>query len=292
MVSDMDISIELVNKDATRQALTVEQWQFAGGEQHVRLAGFDRQQLQSAIICARLQSSDAIMQLLLIKDALDRAAPGIQVSLQLPYFPYARQDRVCVAGEAFSAAVMAGLLRNAGFSQIRCWDLHSAVSEQLLEAEQVHQAQLVCQFPQLKQWLQTHQAALLAPDKGSSHKITKVADALSAVGIEAEVFQASKRRDPATGAILASELDADVAGRSLLILDDICDGGRTFIELARLLKQKGAARVGLYVTHGLFSRGIEPLEGLIDAVFTTDSLRPLHPFESQILELHTLKLFE
>ena len=41
MVSDMDISIELVNKDATRQALTVEQWRFAGGEQHVRLAGFD-----------------------------------------------------------------------------------------------------------------------------------------------------------------------------------------------------------------------------------------------------------
>ncbi|MGB2521655.1 ribose-phosphate pyrophosphokinase-like domain-containing protein [Shewanella algae] len=237
----MDISIELVNKDATRQALTVEQWQFAGGEQHVRLAGFDGQQVESAIICARLQSSDAIMQLLLIKDALDRAAPGIQVSLQLPYFPYARQDRVCVAGEAFSAAVMAGLLRNAGFSQIRCWDLHSAVSEQLLEAE---------------------------------------------------VFQASKRRDPATGAILASELNADVAGRSLLILDDICDGGRTFIELARLLKQKGAARVGLYVTHGLFSRGIEPLEGLIDAVFTTDSVCPLHPFESQIVELHTLKLFE
>ena len=63
--------------------------------------------------------------------------------------------------------------------------------------------------------------------------------------------------------------DTLLSNRRILIVDDICDGGATFVGLAKELRAAGAKKVYLYVTHGIFSKGL-PLEG-IDKVFTTDS---------------------
>jgi len=60
-------------------------------------------------------------------------------------------------------------------------------------------------------------------------------------------------------------------GRTAIITDDICDGGYTFIKVAEQLKAKGASKVILFVTHGIFSKGLGVFDGLIDHVFTTDS---------------------
>lgn len=70
-------------------------------------------------------------------------------------------------------------------------------------------------------------------------------------------------------AFIVSNLPLDIIIYKNFIL---CDGGRTFTELARALKDRGAGRIGLFVTHGIFSRGLDPLfaEG-IDDIFTTDS---------------------
>ena len=65
------------------------------------------------------------------------------------------------------------------------------------------------------------------------------------------------------------EVFGDVTGKSVLIADDICDGGRTFIELAKVLKERGAAHIHLHVTHGIFSKGKAVFEGLIDTVTST-----------------------
>ena len=60
-------------------------------------------------------------------------------------------------------------------------------------------------------------------------------------------------------------------GRTAIITDDICDGGYTFIKVAEQLKAKGASKVILFVTHGIFSKGLDVFEGLIDHVYTTTS---------------------
>ena len=60
-------------------------------------------------------------------------------------------------------------------------------------------------------------------------------------------------------------------GRIAVITDDICDGGYTFIKVAEQLKAKGADKVVLFVTHGIFAKGLDVFDGLIDHVFTTDS---------------------
>ena len=108
---------------------------------------------------------------------------------------------------------------------------------------------------------------------------------------EPEVIQAQKMRNLKTGEIIKTEILGDVKGKKVLIADDICDGGRTFIELAKVLKNKGAVEVSLFITHGIFSKGLEVFEGLIDAIYTTDSFRAAEEFSTnnkikfQIIEM-------
>ena len=59
--------------------------------------------------------------------------------------------------------------------------------------------------------------------------------------------------------------------KKVLIVDDICDGGRTFIELAKVLRAKGAETVDLYTTHGIYSKGTKVLAPYINNIISTDS---------------------
>jgi len=81
------------------------------------------------------------------------------------------------------------------------------------------------------------------------------------------VHYCTKERDSATHAITKTVISADVRGKNLIIIDDICDGGRTFIQLGQALKEAGAKDVYLYVTHGIFMAGLEILKPAIDKVF-------------------------
>ena len=84
-------------------------------------------------------------------------------------------------------------------------------------------------------------------------------------------IRCTKERDSETGKLSHFTIvnPADVNGMVCLIIDDICDGGRTFEGIATLLREAGATGVDLFVTHGIFSRGGK-LAG-IDRVYTTDS---------------------
>jgi ribose-phosphate pyrophosphokinase len=79
-----------------------------------------------------------------------------------------------------------------------------------------------------------------------------------------------------TGEIIRMTLDAtqdEIKGKTVWIQDDICDGGRTFIELAKLLRERGAAKVILSVSHAIISHGEEELKKWIDKIYTTDSIK-------------------
>jgi ribose-phosphate pyrophosphokinase len=74
-----------------------------------------------------------------------------------------------------------------------------------------------------------------------------------------------------TGQITSMSFDADVKGKSIVIVDDIIDGGATFIGLAAELRARGAKKLTLCVTHGVFSKGHEAIANTFDAVYTTNS---------------------
>ena len=84
-----------------------------------------------------------------------------------------------------------------------------------------------------------------------------------------EVVECSKLRNINTGEIRGTKVHSTgFLNHDCVIVDDICDGGRTFIEIAKVLKQKGAGKIKLYVTHGIFSKGLDVFDGLIDEIYT------------------------
>jgi len=118
-------------------------------------------------------------------------------------------------------------------------------------------------------------AVVIAPDKGATARVRDMVKGSPWF----TVVQCLKDRDPATGRIggVVVQDPSRVAGKTCIIVDDICDGGATFVALARVLRDHGATAVHLYVTHGIFSKGL-PLDG-IDKVYTTNSYwTGPHPF--------------
>ncbi len=215
---------------------------FPGGEVHVIVTK------PSVQVKAIIKNSEDIMRLLLLNDALKRMGYFIN-ELYIPYFPYARQDRVCNKGEALSVKVMADLINTLGVTKVLILDPHSDVLMPLLD-------RCVVTKPDLTSVI--GDKLVVCPDAGAEKRILK---------LKRPYVMATKVRDVETGDILETRLYGDVEGRDCIIVDDICDGGRTFIELAKVLKAAGANTVDLYVTHGIFSKGMSVFGGLIDNVY-------------------------
>lgn len=253
----MTIKLQHRNHQSTR---------FPGGERHVRL--LQKALLGTPTIIAHIQSSDDVMELLMVTDALRRETPGVNIRLRMPYIPYARQDRVCNPGEALSIKVFADLINSQNYSTVEVWDPHSDVSVALLDrCEVVPQDLLLEKFIPLtgrKKIAEAEKWSLVSPDAGALKKIHA-----SAKRLKMPIVEAGKSRDTMTGEITGTAIHSPhshIDGRNMLIVDDICDGGRTFIELAKELRARGATSVWLYVTHGIFSKKLEALKPMIDGV--------------------------
>ena len=91
------------------------------------------------------------------------------------------------------------------------------------------------------------------------------------------VVECGKSRDVKTGKLSRFKVyEEDLEGKTCLVVDDICDGGGTFLGLAKELKKKNAGDLILVVSHGIFSRGFEELLSLYTEIFTTDSFSTVH----------------
>lgn len=220
---------------------------FSGGECHVRiLTSFSEN--DKVCIHTRLNTSDDLMLLCLAADALRHMCVD-HIEAFIPYMPYARQDRVMVPGEPLSIKVIAGIINNLKLNKVTVFDAHSDVSVALLDnCSNLSNAGMINYF--LKQ-TDLKEFVLVSPDLGAYKKVDKLAQK---IGYKGEIATGIKVRDLSTGKIIKSDvLCNDLKGRSCLVVDDICDGGRTFIELASALKEKNAGDLYLMVSHGIFS---------------------------------------
>ncbi len=235
---------------------------FSGGEVHIKLS----EVAEEVLITTRLNNSDDVMKLLLAVDALRRSGTK-SITALIPYLPYARQDRVMVAGEPLSIKVMCNLLNSCAFEKVYVFDVHSEVSLALLD-----NVELITNNTLVGKVLQDHQDALLvSPDAGALKKIYKVAQA---VGYTNDIVLCNKVRDVSNGKIKQITVDQhDLGGKNCFVIDDICDGGATFIGVAKELKQRNAGKVSLIVSHGIFSHGEFELAEWLDHIYTTDSIR-------------------
>jgi ribose-phosphate pyrophosphokinase len=225
---------------------------WAGGEVHVRV--LEHEGIQ-ALVTAILHNSQDIMEMLLLCDALK--ALGKEIWLTIPYLPYARQDRRCKIGEAFSLKLMADLINSIEANTVSLYDVHSIVAQALIYNCSNHTAHdLIGDSDIYKDKL------LVCPDAGAEKRVLE---------FQKPYIMATKVRDPLTGDIIDTRVQTtDLAGKDCIVIDDICDGGRTFIALAKALQEKNCGELSLYVTHGIFSQGSENLKKYYKHIYCYD----------------------
>ena len=162
------------------------------------------------------------MQLLLLTDAVRRVVPNVPLHLNMPYVPYARQDRVCNPGEALSAKVFCDLINGQAYASVTIADPHSDVVPALLDRVSVVDASVML-AEVLQQSAFARGVTLLAPDAGARKRVQQLAKKLE---VEHIAF-ADKVRDTKTGRISGTSVSSDLPHLPILVVDDICDGGRT-----------------------------------------------------------------
>lgn len=226
---------------------TVELKKFAGGECHVKfVATFSEN--DKVRINTRLNSSDDMMNLCLAVDAL-RNMSVTYIEVFIPYIPYARQDRVMVPGEPLSIKVFANILNSLNLNKVIVFDAHSDVSVAL-----INNCQNIANYDMANDFLRKVKLTdyvLVSPDLGAYKKVDKLAQKIN---YKSNIATGIKVRDLATGQIIKSDVNTDnLNGKACIVVDDICDGGRTFIELATALKAKNAGDLYFIASHGIFS---------------------------------------
>ena len=239
---------------------------FNGGEPHLKITATDISTDTPVTVTVQARNSQEVILSVMACDALRRMGFH-RVELFIPYFPAARQDRVMVPGEPLSVKVYASMMNAAGFDRVTVFDPHSEVTPALL-----NQCQTIQNYDFIRDVIGTIPASdtlhLVAPDAGAAKKIHHLA---STIGWE-RLVQCDKVRDVKTGQLSGAKVFSDdLNGADCLIVDDICDGGGTFIQLAKALKAKNAGRLFLAVSHGIFSKGLEELAAHFTTIFTTNS---------------------
>lgn len=195
---------------------------------------------------------------LFMVDAIFMAGGEIK-SLVLPYIPGARQDRSNPTGDVlFTAASVAGMINQRNFERVVVVDPHSPVSSGLINN--------CLEYPleRIASRLYPGYGGIIAPDKGAKGRAEKIANAMGK-----DIVYGSKVRDVSTGRLSGFDISVE-AGKHYLVVDDICDGGGTFIGLGEKIREQGAF-ADLYVTHGIFSKGTTALKSIYKNIITTDS---------------------
>lgn len=254
---------------------------FPGGERHVRLPD-SVQVSQDACwtITAHVYSADGVLDLLLMTDALKRTVrPGSQITLVLPYVPYARQDRVALPGEPLSAAVFCQLINSADFASVVVSDPHSDVVSALLKNVRVISAATYVEQLLDGALRGVPEMAVVAPDAGARKRVETVGKAIGAT-----LVYATKTRNPVDGRLSGAAIESPVPDLPLLVVDDICDGGGTFIALAQALRAVTNQPLYLYVTHGLFTKGLQQLKCHYQAIFTPFCADPAFAAETSLTQ--------
>lgn len=237
-------------------------------EDFVEFAESNAGKIDNAIFTVQGYDKDTLFALALAKEAVDKLIPNslTMKTVIFGFLPNARYDRHMFKGDAAALKVFANLVNAMEFDAVCALDTHSNVAENLFK----------CFYNLSQKEAAVHFASdpridfLVAPDAGAAKKTEEAAKE-----VEKPYITMAKVRNLKTGEITGMRIldDVDLTGKTVMILDDICDGGRTFIEAAKYLREAGAERVELYVTHGIFSKGVENLlDNGIDHIYTTDSL--------------------
>ena len=290
-------TLNLVNPDDVLSC-KYEISKFPDGQQSVKIVEHQyntflslRDRTNSITIKSRLNTFQDLELIICANQALKEI--GVKsVKLFIPYCIGGRSDRKFQEGGInYIKTVIAPILNSQNFDEVRIMDPHSDVLEacinNFIKIDNNHLVKFALDNI-VKDGGTQDNICLVSPDAGAYKKIADVAKSVNI----SNIITANKTRDIATGNITGTYVPLNVydANKTFVIIDDICDGGRTFIELVKeIMKSRMLSsvvhpneygKIYLIVTHGIFSAGFDKLNECFDGIFSTDSVRTIGDYVS------------
>lgn len=259
-------------------------WKYSAGEIGLRL---DPQTIDNSHYTPKflINSSDDLMKMFLYLSARKEIGEPV-CEIHLPYLPYSRQDRVVVEGDPMPLDFIAQSLAYLGVHRVITDDLHSP--KNIVPIFKKYNIALLNEYPINKLLAQYQHKTIIVVyvDGGCFGRVENLRQSLRCTlctNGDTLAIVLDKKRDPKTGNVIGMEVKySDPKILSLpedtivLVYDDICDGGATFIEAAKAILDiiPKDATLHLHVTHGIFSKGKAELEKFYDVITCTNVLYP------------------
>jgi len=215
----------------------------------------------------------SIMEQLIMVDALKRASAK-RITVVMPFFGYARQDKKHRGREPISARLMADLFATAGADRLMAVDLHTSQIQGFFNGPVDHLFALPILSEYIERRIHLGRAIVVAPDAGRVRVCERWTDRL---GLPLAIIH--KRRDPdVPNDIKVHEVVGQVKDCTCIIVDDMIDTGSTLVKAAEALLEQGAARVIATATHGVLSGpAVDQLKNSkIDEIVVTNTLPIAH----------------
>jgi ribose-phosphate pyrophosphokinase len=242
--------------------------------------------MQTHYACDGHSINDSIMEQLIMIDTAYRASAK-RITAVCPFYGYARQDRKAEGREPITARLVADLFKVAGAKRMVSIDLHSGQIQGFFDGPVDH----LTAMPVLEKYVRdhAHEPVIVSPDSGRIKVAERMAQHLGDKGADL-AFVYKRRPKGTTNVSEALDVIGDVSGRLCILTDDMIDSGRTIVNAAELLFQRGATEVWAMATHGVLSGpAVDRLKNSkIDRVVLTNTL-PLPP-EKQIDKIEVLSI--
>jgi ribose-phosphate pyrophosphokinase len=224
-------------------------YSFANGEIFVRfeesVRGCDAFVLQSH----SAPINDQIMEQLIMVDALKRASAK-RITVVMPFWGYARQDKKHRGREPISARLIADMFKVAGADRIMTVDLHTAQIQGFFDGPVDHLFALPVLVEHIQRTYADEQLAVVSPDSGRVRLAERWADTLGGTPL-AFIHKTRDPRKP--NEAIANRVVGEVEGRLCVVIDDMIDTGGTVAKTAEVLLKEGAKDVVVAATHGVLS---------------------------------------
>jgi ribose-phosphate pyrophosphokinase len=313
------LTLNLVNEDYSDIGYVISK--YPDGQQSIALGGFEVKDIDGTVEVIPCSCEDMSNRKVIIKSRLNTFQHleliicatkalrnlGVEhIELYTPYLIGARSDRKFdLGGVNYLKDVISPIINSMGYKKVHIHTPHSDVTEACInnfvkidnnEFVRTVVTQYICKNHNIK----FSDIRLLSPDAGALKRVFADAEHMNYTN---EIIIAAKHRNPKTGQIThtsvpMSTVDVD---KHIVMIDDICDGGRTFIEIAKAINEVRAlssavrpdnyGKIFLIVTHGIFSSGFKELNKYFDGIYCTDSYSSMNDPEFSLVndnQLHKL----
>jgi len=240
------------------------------------------------VITERINTYEDLFFIKSIKEACDYNDID-NVELNIPCMFQQQHDRRFNKNESFELQIVADFINSCGFKKVRVFHPHSDATQiALKKCHPVDNSKYITEV--LNQLNLSEKPLLLSTDGGSFKWINKMADVINFTG---EVYGASKSRDAVTHKLVQMIDRQDFEGRDVIVVDDLCVFGGTFLGLSKMLRERNVGKLYLAISHVTVPNPNKALETAYDRIFCTNSKYNQYDLNNlTIINIEDLKIFE